>query len=691
MSQKVLLSVGAHEPIFHRIRTGNATADEWERWQRETSPENLDLLQELGISRVHVACTKGFGLEVEKPIIERAARLREECHKRRIKLSIYVQGLPVYYETFLLERPEAESWFARTQTGDYMPWNGQTFRRWMDPFCEEFLDYQRHLIDYAVRAVQPDGVFLDNTVLPWICYTERAVRSFREYLRRKYDRRDLVHLFGITSFDAVDLPRFHPVYWPPDAYRMVKDPLLQEVAYWRADAYVWWVGEIRSVVKAAQPEAFFATNCGCDGLRYNHLFKDGINFETAIKAADQVGMEESGWRPRVFIGEVPSSRQGEERRDKSVRVSTDARWDKIISNFGRKRGFGFWGEFDETSQRIAAAHGMTFAGDGNDFGVVGPLAADERMLQHLRPVIEWAGRHIEILIGRDERIAEIGVWRGTVTCGFVRHRPVWAACAVEQMLFEQHLPFTVLLDNTLAGFLKGRRVLVLPLTSCVSDDQARLIVDFVAAGGGLLLLGDAGTRDERTRVRRSHAFAELLPAGCLRLIERIGPPHFVPEVDVSALTEPVRNEYGKGRVSLVPDVIPAGDLDLTRDPYTPWRQVAPKDVLPPANEDQILEELAWVLGGRPLLRVEGPRWSLCEFWRQGDNLLICAANLHPVEDGGPLTVHVPGIEQGRGRLFTLFEDRPRDVAIEAGRCVIPTVPRFVALKVPGGARQLRLA
>ncbi len=118
MAKKIVYGVGSHEPIFHRLRTGHASASEWQRWERETSRENLDLLAELGVSRVMVACCKGFGYEFEKPLIERAARVREECSRRGIDCSIYVQGLPVYYETFLLERPEAESWMARRRTGD---------------------------------------------------------------------------------------------------------------------------------------------------------------------------------------------------------------------------------------------------------------------------------------------------------------------------------------------------------------------------------------------------------------------------------------------------------------------------------------------------------------------------------------------------------------------------------------------
>src|SRR4030066_239948 len=87
----------------------------------------------LGVSHVSIACTKGFGLEYEKPLIERAARFAEKAEPRGITTSAYIQGFPVYYETFLIEAPQAIDWLARTQTGDFVPWGGQTFRRWMDP------------------------------------------------------------------------------------------------------------------------------------------------------------------------------------------------------------------------------------------------------------------------------------------------------------------------------------------------------------------------------------------------------------------------------------------------------------------------------------------------------------------------------------------------------------------------------
>ncbi len=418
----------------------------------------------------------------------------------------------------------------------------------------------------------------------------------------------------------------------------------------------------------------------------------GIDYDLAIRAADMTSQEESFWRPRVFLKQAASQHRAiqdgrnpdaqEAAPAMSVRVSTDARWMKILGNYGRKAGFGFWGEFEKVDQEIAAAHGMVFAGNAFDFGTVGPLAGNRHMADHIRPLADWAGRHLDLLDGRDERFSAAGVWRSTATTGFVRHTPIWAACSLEQMLFENHLPFAILLDANLENWLTGKRALFLPMSSCVSDEQARQIMDFVRLGGGLLLIGDAGTRDERTRVRERHAFGEILPAGALQQIEQTGPPHFVPEVNIGRLKETIRAEHGQGRVSLVPRMTPVKPLDLTRDPYSPHRKVAPEDIVPPANEQEIWQEVLWVMD-RPPLRLDGPRHTLCEYWRCGQDLLIGCCNLHPQADGGPLTLHLPGHRDMPAQVFQMFEEARHDVTIRGGELTIERLPRLAFLRVPG--------
>ena len=687
MGHRITFGVGAHEPIFHRLRTGNSAADEWDRWLRETSGENLDLLSELGVGHVLIACTKGFGLEAEKPVIERAARFAERATERGIATNIYVQGFPIYYETFLLETPAAADWLARTQSGEIIPWGGQTFRRWIDPTRKEFWDYQRRMLTYVLDQFTPTMVFMDNTQFQ-PCYTDSAVASLRDYLRMKFADADPVREFGIPSFDAVDLPRFDPIYWPRDAYRVVKDPLMQEWACWRADLLAEFLGEMMAVVKAKAPRVLFGASSGCDGLRTNQLFNAGVDFEKQLTVLDRSWMEEAGWRPgayepggdarrvvmdqRIAIGSTPAE-------SAEVRVSTDSRWWKLASHYGLRGHGGLWGEVDRDAKLIALAHNFAFAADPTDLGAIGPLAAAPGMFDDVADVIEWGHANPSALAGRDDRYGPVVVWRSTSTQAFIRHRPVWAACAVEQMLYERHVPFTIALDGVLEACLTSATLLVCPQAECISDAQAETIIAFVRCGGALLLLGPCGTRDERTRVRRGWAFTELFGES-MPDIEHFGPPHWVPELDFSAMPETLSASFGDGHVAFVREITSAGPLDETRDPYSPERKVAPKDILPPANADEIMSAVTSRVGDLP--RVEAPAWTLCEFWRRGSDLLVACANLSRGRPGGPVTLHLGDLTGASAAVHEWFSP-PRPAEITGGAVRVDAPGRFCAIEVAG--------
>lgn len=687
MEERIAYQVGAHEPIFHRLRTGNSTAGEWQRWQYETSKENLEVLGELGVRRAHIACSKGFGLEYEKPLIERAARFAEDAAKHGIAVSVYFQGFPVYYETFLAELPGAIDWLGRQQNGDFIPWGGQTFRRYVDAACLAFREYQRKILEHVFGLFKPAHLAIDNPSPP-PSWTDMGRESFRDFLRKRYTEDDARREFGIPSFQAVDLPRFDPIYYPPDAYRIVKDPLLQEWARWRSATVTEYLLEHRDFIRSLSPGTDFTFNGGCDLLRYNALFNQGIDLDERLeKVAVSFGMEESFWRPGV-VEQAPAGTivMDERHPDQArraggpVRISTDARFTKIKGNYGFSGGGGFWGEVDRPSKLVALAHTMTFARKAGNFGTIGPLAANRRMLDDIRDVIDWGDEHIDVLAGRQATIAPVALWRGGSTLAFIRHTPVWEACAIEQMLFEQHLPFTILFDGGLEKFLAGRELMVLPGTQCVSDRQVEIITDFVRGGGRLLLLGPAGTRDERTRLRPKYAFEHLF-GGSIPPLEHFGPPHWVPELNWSAMPERLTAEPGKGKVALVKSIAPAAPPDLTRDPYMPERQVMVKDIVPPANEAEIMAELNGLAGD--MLRATGPRWTLAEYWKRGSDLLVCLCNLHKTADGGPVTIHLGPYDARAVTVHTLLESDTRTLATREGEVTIPAVKRFCAVEVKG--------
>jgi hypothetical protein len=673
------------------LRTGNANAEEWARWERETSIENLDVLEKLGVTTAHLPCTKGFGFEYEKPLIERAAKFAEAAAKRGIKTDVYVQGFPIYYETFLVETPQAVNWLARDQDGRFIPWGNQTFRRWVDPTCVEFLEYQRKMFTYILSMIRPHHFMMDNTQVA-ATYTDSSRASWRKYLEDKFTPDEAYREFGIKSFKAIDLPVFDPIYYPIDAFNIVKDPIMQEWTFWRAQITDNFLTSMRDHIKSIAPEVQFHSPSGCEGLRYNQFFRAGINYEARIDILDDTHMEESGWRPGIIesktrqdlniVMDERSPDVAKVAEKSSVRVSTDSRWGKIMHNYNKHGAVQFfWGETTRETKLKALAHGFCFSQHPNEIGSIGPLCADSRMGDDTRDVFDWGNQHIGILTNREKRFSPVAVWRSTNTNAFIRHRPVWEACVTEQILYENHIPFDIILDNGLERFLEGRKLLILPGASCISQKQIELITAFVEKGGNLLILGAAGTRDERTRVRTKHAFAHLLGTAMPNL-EQLGPPHWVPTLDFSKMPETISATFGKGKVSLIKKIEEIAPLNLTRDVYMPERQVFVEDIVPPKNEALIMEHI-YALYGKDSLQIDGPRWSLTEYWKQGKDLLICCANLRQRYDGGPITIKLGGCIGNTIELHTLLKSGVENIPVINGIAIIKSFEHFCALTVRG--------
>nr|CAA9276819.1 GH151 [uncultured Armatimonadetes bacterium] len=75
---------------------------------------------------------------------------------------------------------------------------------------------------------------------------------------------------------------------------------------------------------------------------------------------------------------------------------------------------------------------------------------------------------------------------------------------------EEHLPMTVINDwNLNAADLARYKVLVLPNTACMNDEQARAVEQYVRNGGGLVATVDTSLYDEAGNPRDDFALADL--------------------------------------------------------------------------------------------------------------------------------------------------------------------------------------
>jgi hypothetical protein len=95
--------------------------------------------------------------------------------------------------------------------------------------------------------------------------------------------------------------------------------------------------------------------------------------------------------------------------------------------------------------------------------------------------------------------------------GKVEERYLASVFGLYRTVLEEHLPVTVICDWNLAKQdLAQYKVLVLPNTACLSDEQAAAVREFVAAGGGLVASLDASLCDEFGEPRRDFALADVL-------------------------------------------------------------------------------------------------------------------------------------------------------------------------------------
>ncbi len=89
------------------------------------------------------------------------------------------------------------------------------------------------------------------------------------------------------------------------------------------------------------------------------------------------------------------------------------------------------------------------------------------------------------------------------------------------------------------------------------------------------------------------------------------------------------------------------------------------------------------LYGENELRVDGPRWTLCEFWQRGKDLLVCCANLRKSHDGGPLTVRLGGFAAEEVTVHSLLVNGTATVEVRDGSVTVERVPHFCAVEVKG--------
>jgi hypothetical protein len=156
---------GSHEPYIFVVRRGGNRLDAREQYERAQSEEVIRRLKDQGIEVFHTHLYKGFGMAAEGPEMADAKRTAEIAHRLGMKVDSYVQWNTLMYETFFAEEPRAKDWVQRNAEGRpiMLTYGYQQSFRYRPCFAnQEYLDYLKKIVRFAVQEVKTDFIHFDN-------------------------------------------------------------------------------------------------------------------------------------------------------------------------------------------------------------------------------------------------------------------------------------------------------------------------------------------------------------------------------------------------------------------------------------------------------------------------------------------------------------------------------------------------
>lgn len=561
---------GSHEPFLFVVRRGGQRLDAYKEYQGAQSEELLKRLKEQGVEVFHTHLYKGFGMLAEKPEMEDTRKAAAMAHRLGLKVDTYIQWNTMMYEAFFAEEPRAQNWIQRDIAGKpiLLTYGYQQSYRYRPCFAnQEYLDYLKMIVKYAVEEVKTDFIHFDNFDLnpePDSCRCGACVAGFRNFLKAKYSAEKRKEHFGFENVDYVNPPQWNDQN-PPQKMEIIFDPAIQEWIDFRCQVMADALKQLALFARSLNPEVAIEVNPhGITGG--NRAWEAGLDHSRFLKYTDVFWTEEEN-EP----GYLP-----------------DGRLISRIRSLKLARTFGNILLSYIADNPVAMAENLSF---NQTLGFVGqdPLSPD--MLRY----VDFYRKNRD-LYQETRDVATVAVFRSFPSITYHNARAQLSAILVEQALIQARIPFDLIFDEHLANLSKYKAV-ILPNSECLSDGQISALRKFVEGGGGLVVTEQAGMYDEWRRVR--------VQPGLAGLVESQPRAEAYQERVVgasSASTRPVRKEFGGGRVIYFPSLVFGGPLPEAEAYFTIsnryWKR--------PANWQELCEGIRWAANGHLPLEVSGP-------------------------------------------------------------------------------------
>lgn len=643
---------GDHEPYIFVVRRGGQRLDAREHYEYEQSEKLIRQLKDQGVEVFHTHLYKGFGMAAEKPDMEATIRTAAIVHSLGMKIDTYVQWDTMMYETFFAEEPRATGWVQCDQWGQPVmtEYGYQQSFRYRPCFSnQEYIDYLKKVVRYAVVQVKTDFIHFDNFDLspePDSCHCNGCKTGFRKYLRTKYSPQQRKKRFGFENVDYVNPPLWNGSN-PPDKLNIIFDPVFQEWIEYRCQSMADALGQMVTLIGSLNPEVAVEINFG-GMVGANNPWTRGNDHAKLLKLT------------QVFWDE----------QDTAPGYLADGRLVTTIRTYKMARAF----------QNVALTNssewpGELGIGESLAFNQTVGYAGDNQLSADMLKYIAFYRRNRDLYVGTKD-LASVAVLRSYPSITYHNSRAGLSAILVEQTLIQGKVPFHLVFDDDLPNLSPAKcKVLILPDSECLSDDQIASIRRFVEAGGGLIATEESGLYDSWRRLRVKPGLQGLIdnqPAAA---------PYQEEVASVSAVAGvPAQKQYGRGRVVYLPGI----EFDGPLPPFEPYFSIGTEFWKRPKNWKQLIDAIEWTSQGEVPLQVAGPDFLAANLVEQLDKQrrLIHLVNYNTGQV--PLIENIEvkcALPQGRSasavRLYSVDSDTYKTLNFQMKDAqVVFTVPRL---------------
>jgi hypothetical protein len=500
-----------HEPLDFLLRRGDHFDDEPQRYIEMGNPTNLQRMADAGVRYAMIYFYKGFGMEYEKPSMVQSKRIADQLHKLGIKVGLYVGGT-MFTETLYHEIPRAQNWEQRNQDNHWVPYGQQTYRHYACPNEPAYRDYIKRILKIGVQDLHADQIVFDNIMLqpePDSCRDARCIKAFHDYLRKKYPTKEAVmRRFGLPNVDWIK-----PNEWDtpdqPDQLAVLNDPVLQEWVRFRCESLANYADDLSAYVKSLNPNVSVLMNI--KGVySWNRYWANAVYHPLYAGHVDVLSFDTGGYDARL-----------------------DAKTGALVSqirSYKMARLIGASCDAPIGDELLAAQH-MAFGYETSVAGYAGAPWMDAHIAS--TPILAFFRAYHDRYYTGTTNIADVAILRNWPSMAYSINAAYVPATLMEQVLIQYKIPFDLLFDEEFTNLDRYKEV-ILAGQECVSDTQAKQLLDYVRRGGTLVITDNTGQYNDWREQRHQNPFL------------------------------PARNE-GRGRIVYIPQIKPADALAKTAD------------------------------------------------------------------------------------------------------------------------------